>query len=263
MKKLIVILIFALLGISWVTAFNYIKHSDGIIILLYHKIDSKSHPLHQDLTVTPSAFEKQIQFFKKRGYHFLSAKELVQYYEKKDYDVRKGVMITFDDGTVDNYTQAWPVLKRADAQATIFLISDFIGQKRDWADEMTTFLTAEQITEMEKGGIDFGSHSATHPSLPGLNREEIKREAEISKTALEKILGQPVYFFSYPHGSYNREIIEVLRPQYKLACSLHGGINRKNTNPYALRRIKPNNSYIDFVFQIYISPFIEWIRSFQ
>jgi peptidoglycan/xylan/chitin deacetylase (PgdA/CDA1 family) len=264
MKKMVILLLLILFlaaGI-WMGILDH-QFSQGVLIVLYHKIEDFTGNSNRDLYVSPQEFEKQIVFLKSKGYHFLKDKEFVDFIEKPDAFIRKGVLITFDDGTADNYNTAFPIIKKHNINATIFLVSGFIGKSMNWGGTHETFLNELQIKEMKQYGLDFGSHTVTHPSLLGVSRERAEKEIRDSKTDLEKILGEAPLMFCYPYGSYTQESKQIVSTQYKCAASLHAGINCKDTDPFMLRRIKPNNSFIDFLFRIYTAPLYEMIRSLK
>jgi peptidoglycan/xylan/chitin deacetylase (PgdA/CDA1 family) len=219
------------------------SRNDQVLILLYHKIDRIRNPKYRDLFVSPEAFEKQIAFLHARDYSFLTAKDLIDFIETDRSFPIKNVFVTFDDGYLDAFNNALPVLQRYKAKGTIFLTTEFIGKNMKW---------------------DFGSHSLTHPSLPSISPEEIQAEVSESKSKLEALLNHSVDIFSYPFGSYNETIKKVvLESGYKCACSLHRGINTKVTDPFALRRMKPSNSFLQFLLLIHIAPFIEQARKIK
>jgi peptidoglycan/xylan/chitin deacetylase (PgdA/CDA1 family) len=240
------------------------SRNDQVLILLYHKIDRIRNPKYRDLFVSPEAFEKQIAFLHARDYSFLTAKDLIDFIETDRSFPIKNVFVTFDDGYLDAFNNALPVLQRYKAKGTIFLTTEFIGKNMKWNEQENFFLGPELIYEMEKQGIDFGSHSLTHPSLPSISPEEIQAEVSESKSKLEALLNHSVDIFSYPFGSYNETIKKVvLESGYKCACSLHRGINTKVTDPFALRRMKPSNSFLQFLLLIHIAPFIEQARKIK
>lgn len=100
------------------------------------------------------------------------------------------------------------------------------------------FLNWEEIKEMSKCGIDFGSHTLTHPNLTLLNKDELKREVLDSRKILEKILGREIRSFAYPYGSYNDRIKEMVKESnYSYARSGSEGFNAAGVDEFALKRI--------------------------
>ena len=142
----------------------------------------------------------------------------------------RGVVVTFDDGTEDNFTHAFPVLSQEKIPATIFVITQSIGT--------AGFLTADQIRTMHESGIDFGSHSDNHDYLPSLEPEQARRSLENSKKSLEQVSRLPVQFVSYPAGGHTTEIMQAAREAgYSAACTTNRGFRRFPVDLFALRRV--------------------------
>jgi peptidoglycan/xylan/chitin deacetylase (PgdA/CDA1 family) len=191
--------------------------------------------------VSPQSFEKQMSFLKNNAYQVISLDEYVQGSRAGKKFSHKTVVITFDDGYLDNYTNAFPVLKKYHFPATIFVIPDFMGAKN--------LLTWDQIKEMSQNGITIGSHTRHHVYLPRLTKEQIKDEIIGSKSFIERRLGVPVYYLSYPTGGFTEEIKAITAlAGYKAAFTTNRGDDRYNIDPYELDRIHVNNWDNDFYF---------------
>ncbi|MBA7597475.1 Poly-beta-1,6-N-acetyl-D-glucosamine N-deacetylase [subsurface metagenome] len=178
-----------------------------MLILTYHSVSNRRQ---DELAVSVENFDRQMKYFYKKGYRTIS---LAQAIEKKDLS-SKSFVITFDDGYQDNYTNAYLILKRYGFSATIFLITGYIGTDRFFKperyieryggrEEDYRFLNWEEIREMSNNGIEFGSHSITHPSLTSLSRKEAWREIKDSKLKIEAMIQKTIKFFSYPYGDFN------------------------------------------------------------
>jgi peptidoglycan/xylan/chitin deacetylase (PgdA/CDA1 family) len=118
------------------------------------------------------------------------------------------VAITFDDGLENFYELAFPILQRYGFSATVFLVSDYIGENTNWDYHKRRHMTWPQIAEMAAAGIEFGSHSATHQDLRGLSDEELQYELAGSKTYLESKLNRPVKYISYPFGRFDSRVAQ-------------------------------------------------------
>src|SRR5256714_4400504 len=219
--------------------------------------------------------------------------------------------ITIDDGYSDAYEIAFPLLNERQLPATIFVVTDFVDQKkwlwtdklrylvaragahtiegtldgRDFcvefeptdsvfraADRVNSLLKAitddekeaaiarmasafgldlpvappaeyasvtwEQIREMSRGGIEVGSHTASHPILPNVSREHVRRELVESRQRIAAETGRPVELFCYPNGNYNDAVRrEVERAGYTCAVTVECGLNDRHTDPLSLKRI--------------------------
>ncbi len=173
---------------------------------MYHSVREK--PVNEDaaeLSVRPAEFEKQLKFFKEKRMISLFASELKGRQSKHaDY-----VVITLDDGYEDNYTQVFPLLKKYNCKATIFMITSLIGQEG--------YLSAEQIREMtESGLVSVQSHTVSHEPLALGDKvyEDVDRELGESKAALEAISGAAVDSVAMPNGSFDDVVIEIAKKYY-------------------------------------------------
>ena len=179
---------------------NAYHYSPDTKILLYHLIADETYGDYPDLFVKEADFEAQLQEIQKRGYQTYFADELHK------IGAGKAVVITFDDGYLDNYTTAFPLLQKYGMKATVFLSSDLIGTEGH--------LTEAQIKEMQESGVfHFGSHTETHIKLGDAMTDVIETELSESKEAIEAITGTPVLSLAYPHGSYN-DMVELLAEKY-------------------------------------------------
>jgi peptidoglycan/xylan/chitin deacetylase (PgdA/CDA1 family) len=166
---------------------------------MYHSISDnlfgKSHPYYQ-INTSPRVFARQMRWLRQQGYRTM---DLVDMHKamKENRDLSKTVVITFDDGYRDFYSDAFDVLKQCGFTATIFLATDRI-QNEAASIEGADYLTWSEVRELHQGGIRFGSHTVTHPDLRSLGPERIEYELGYSKETIEQKLGSPVESFAYP-----------------------------------------------------------------
>lgn len=189
----------ALSGLSLFSKYDLINNiSKSIPILLYHRVGLEGDPL----TITISRFQKDIETLSQEGYTPLSLTQLKQHIKSPNNLLPpKPIIITFDDGYLDNYTNAFPILQRYSMKASFEIITGMVGQ--------TDRMNIPQIREMEAAGMDFGSHTVTHRFLADLNLKDATTELTQSKVDLEQILGKAVDFIAYPGGYYTAETIKL------------------------------------------------------
>lgn len=198
-------------------------------IMTYHHVTRLDVP--QPNTVSPQNFERHMAYLKKHQFHVIRLDTLVNAIQGRRRLPRKSVVITFDDGNEDNYANAFPILKKYQFPATIFVISDLVN-----ADG---YLSAQQMKEMSAYGIDIGSHTRGHPYLPELSSEDQRNEIHESKRRLEKELGVPVKYFAYPSGGFTEQIKRFVREAgYEGACTTNRGSDRWNRDVFELKRIR-------------------------
>lgn len=223
----------------------------GFTALMYHHIGNLDNPQEEQFpfTVSPKMLERQILFLKSEGYTLISLADLARAKKTGKTSIQKPVMLTFDDGYSDNYTFLFPLLKKYNIPAVIFLVTDKIGTP--------DYLTWEQIREMQSSRlVEFGSHTATHRRLRSLTNEEISEELVSSKKILEEKLSVPVTAFCYPFGAGGFD--KRVRPLVFQAGYLFDFSTKKGINPWpwkgktALLRAFPRGgeSLFDFHLQL-------------
>lgn len=199
-----------------------LKKEGGVTIIYYHAINDVVSGI-EELFVTPAAFDSQMAYLKDNGYTSITFDEI-----DNTENIKKPVIITFDDGYEDNYTNAYSILKKYGFKATIFLCSSVIDKP--------AYLKTPQIQEMSDI-ISFQSHTVTHPNLNKLKPEELDRELSESKNVLEQLTQQQVNVLAYPTGYYNQKVINAVSKYYKYAVTTEKGFYYKGDNPYTLKRI--------------------------
>jgi peptidoglycan/xylan/chitin deacetylase (PgdA/CDA1 family) len=216
-------------------------------ILMYHMIsDHKKNTKFNSLRVKVSEFEKQIKYLSDNNWTFFTMSELI---EKKDNLSEKSIAITFDDGYEDNFTNAFPILKKYNAKATIYLVID--RHNKEWSSKRKKKnssgelknepkLLDEQIVELINSGlIEIGSHTMTHDNLPTLSIEDKKVEIGDSKIKIEEKFKIKCNSFCYPFGLYDNEDIKVVRESgYTNATVTKKGIDDlSKSDLFELKRI--------------------------
>jgi peptidoglycan/xylan/chitin deacetylase (PgdA/CDA1 family) len=205
-------------------------------ILMYHSIDDDPSDVH---SVSPTAFEEQMRFLATKC-SVISLDQLVDCFSGKGSLPDNPVVITLDDGLANNYTTAYPILKKYHLPATVFVIPNRAAPCEISRTDKTRYMAWDQIREMNHNGISVGAHTISHRSLPTLTLEEVRSELLESKARLEQQLGQPVKFFAYPYGAFrdlNKDIMRMVADSgYACAVTSLSGANGRNTDLYALRR---------------------------
>ena len=225
-------------------------------IMMYHMIsDQLESTKKSGLRVSPDMFERHLKYFKDNGWKFIKMSEL-QLYENDN----KVVAITFDDGYLDNYTNALPLLKKYNACATLYLVID--RHKNDWSVKKNPKhntgvlaneekLSDDHIKEMLDSGVfELGGHTITHPYLPNISIEDKKYEMTECKNILETTFNTKVSSFAYPFGIYNAEDVKIIETSnFESAVTTDEGVANTNT-PYELKRIKASGKDIFFAFKL-------------
>jgi peptidoglycan/xylan/chitin deacetylase (PgdA/CDA1 family) len=198
---------------------------------MYHHVGDASEGA--GLNVSVENFERQMEFLKVHNFSVIGLDELIYRLKAGKKIPRNTTVITFDDGNLDNFKNAFPVLKKMNFTATIFVITSRINTEG--------YLSDEDLRILNDAGITIGSHTVTHAFMPDLKPEEVLLELRESKRELESILGHPVTIFSYPAGGFNGYARAMVKAAgYEGAVTTNWGKTRHD--PFALHRIKATDS---------------------
>jgi len=247
------------------------RRSTTVPILMYHRVPDidqcTTHPYFCTSTAA-GIFEQQIRFLHQNHYRAVSVPEAFRL-ARTAAPGEKLVGITFDDGYQDFYTNAYPILSRFGYSATVFLPTAYIGNASRSFKE-TDCLTWSQVRELRKSGVEFGSHTVTHPQLRTVGPELLRQEIWDSKHQIEDELGEPVETFSYPYAFPETDRGFVSRLQgllqesgYRSGVSTIIGRVRRSDNPLYLKRL-PVNSHDDLQFlRAKLEGGYDWVHAVQ
>jgi len=187
--------------------FNNNRVTKKLPILAYRRISPDGLN-----AVTPDFFEQQLQDLQKKGYYSASWENWQNAKRDKTPLPGKAVIMTFDGGYLDFFQYAWPLLKRYNFTATVFLVAESIGETNSWEKaefEEVKLMGWPEIRQLRDAGIEFGSMSATYQPLTTLSPTEIVREGAKSRAILERGLEKSIKCFAYPYGDVDK-IVEHL-----------------------------------------------------
>ena len=229
-----------------------------VLVLNYHKIDHT----FISLSVRPEDFDNQMKYLHDNGYHTINPDELYEALAGNGQLPENPVLITFDDGYEDNYTNAYPILKKYDFKATIFVVTGFLDRHKKG------YLSWDQAREMNQNGINIESHTVNHKSMTDLTDDELRSELVDSKKKAESELGHAVNYVAYPTGTYNLHIAQMVKEAgYKAAFTIKYGNVDKASNIFALERVPifhTEDTNKDFIERIRYQPIFEsfgWMKN--
>jgi peptidoglycan/xylan/chitin deacetylase (PgdA/CDA1 family) len=220
------------------------RSASVVPVLMYHSFqveEDRSTPY-----VSPGIFAHQMEFLSKNRYNVVNLDKVISYMTGKEKMPAKTVAITADDGCYNFYMNAYPVLKKYNLPATVFVITDKIGA--------VGYLGWKELREMSDSKlITIGSHTRSHPWIPSVSVESEKLWDELagSRDILEKGLGKSVDYICYPNGGFNDLTKETAKKAgYKGAFTTNPSKKSAINDIYAIRRIKMSSSSV--------SPIILW-----
>jgi peptidoglycan/xylan/chitin deacetylase (PgdA/CDA1 family) len=188
-----------------------------------------------DLIVDPANFMAELHAIRAGGYHTITQAQLFDALYKRAALPPKPVIISVDDGYVDDVRTILPDLKRMHMVATFFVIT---GRTTE-----PGFVTDAQIRELDHAGMDVGDHTAHHVDLRAITSSELAMETAGSRKVLERILGHPVYAFAYPFGAYNDAVVAAVKQAgFTLAYTTNSGSTETTSGPLTMPRIHVGRS---------------------
>lgn len=246
---IVIALLAAAIGIMWGISTDYKIY--GVPVLNYHQVNDEKQ---SSLTVKVDEFHRQMAYLHDHGYHTITLDELYDYVEKGTALPDKPIVLTFDDGYIDNYNNVLPILKEYNMKATLFMISDAVNTDR--------FLSIDELHKMEAGGFDVQGHTNHHKVLTHVDFTQLPDEIGGGKTTLEAILGEPVRYLAYPGGFNNGIVQHVTKTSgYKMAFTVQPGTVKPGDNLYALPRLavfEGDTTYLSFLLRLHCAPFIQY-----
>lgn len=219
-------------------------------ILMYHYISippEDADIYRTDLSVAPDDFREQMQYLADNGFTTIDLYDLSLAITAKIELPAKPVIITMDDGYLDNYTEAFPVLQELGLKATFFIVSEFVDFGREG------YMTWPMIEEMAAAGMRMEPHSRTHPDLRERDADFLIWEMQGPQETLAAHLGYTPRFFAYPGGSYDEDTIAMLQElDFWGAVSTAGGKWHGFNDRYEWTRVRMRNTthiaeFADFV----------------
>lgn len=237
-----------------------------MIVVTYHKIHDRFN------------FEKQIHFFV-RNFNVLSLDAFIEIGKGDNGFAKNDVLITFDDGDYTVYENAFPILKKYNCPAVLFVITSVIGTNEPfWWDEIAELdkgnnkvkqvkkvsnqerldylkvlrtkskpihyrqLTVDELKEMESHKIAICNHTHNHPLLDQCNDDEVRKEFELSKLFLISNGFKHYNVFAYPNGNFNSRV-EAIMVESDISCAFlfDHQLNKKQINPHQISRLSVND----------------------
>ena len=210
------------------------------LILMYHEVtnscllEKMSTKTQFSYVLDAKVFEKQVNYIKNNNYRTGSISDTLRKLRQEGFtgqsNTINNIVLSFDDGFIGNYENVFPVLLENDLSGNFFLIAGKIGERH--------MMSWDQIREMKKYGMHFGSHTVNHSLLGNLKPNEIFQELDTSKKIIEDQLGSRVEYITLPHGSYNKEYKPAaIKAGYLGGCTSDPGLNDRGTDPFYLKRM--------------------------
>ncbi len=227
-----IFLILVVIGLFWILGQYtfWLPHRSWKIprILMLHQVTADEPA--SGMNMQPEKFERLLQLLHKKNIKTLTMSEWLEHSQSQKLSHQKVVALTFDDGFLDNYTGAFPLLEKYHAKATIFLSPKFAAIEK---------MQPEHLAIMTKSGlVEFGAHTMTHPNLNNISDEQAMQEILDSKKWVEQQVGY-CYNFAYPFGRFSAKHMDMVKDAgFRSAVSTKKRIQSLSAeNLYCLPRI--------------------------
>lgn len=240
----------------------------SIRVLMYHRIAiPESDRELNEYEVDHRAFRRHIQWLDRWGYTTVTFNDYRLFLEGELDLPKKPVIITFDDGYLETYDIAFPILRDYGMKAVLFVVGDVSYETSSWEDDpqnVRPLFSRNQLLEMHAAGFEIGSHTLTHVKGTEKDPRTFRNEVSRSRILLEIVINAPVLTFAYPYGSVNEERKAIVADAgYRFACGSYSGPAVFGDDHYEIRRVKVLDSRNVFVFWFQLQPLYlhyRWVR---
>jgi len=251
-------------------------------VFMYHHVNPNKGDM---ITVTPEIFRSHLECIKEAGYKTLTLGQLRDYIDGEYDPGGKAVVLTFDDGYLDNFYFAFPLLKAYGVHAVVFIATGWVdkasGEGTDKAALEDEFKKAvpthaasktlmeegafsrvimdwDMVKEMARSGlVEFGSHTVTHAGCDSISTEEVQAELRDSKKRIEEELKRPCEYLCWPRGRFTGGSVAAAKGAgYRGVFTTEHGVVKKGSDPCAIKRIvvKDGPRWFKNRVRIYTSP---------
>ncbi|MDP2341195.1 MAG: polysaccharide deacetylase family protein [Deltaproteobacteria bacterium] len=213
----------------------------NVPVLMYHRVVARlPRAASSDFVVSRDTFRQHLRYLVERGLHTPTIAQALR--TTDPLTAERSILLTFDDGYVDNYTEALPLLLEHKLRATFFVVADQRRRRNFWdvdtANSNARLMEAHQLRAMVSAGMEIGSHSVSHPRLALLDDDAALLELRDSRRILEDIIGAPVDSFAYPFGSLSPRVKGLVRRAgYRAAFAVNSGPFDFHADPFEIRRV--------------------------
>jgi peptidoglycan/xylan/chitin deacetylase (PgdA/CDA1 family) len=202
-------------------------------VLIYHHVKPllpSDDAIERGLTVLPSHFEAQLRYLRTSEYHVITAGQLVRHLRTGSSLPANPVVLSFDDGYADMFSQVYGRLLRAHMKGTFFIVPSFLGTPR--------YLSWRQVEIMAAHGMDIEAHTMTHPDLTRISPRSVRWQLTEARRELRARLHRVVNVLAYPYGAYSPQVVAaVARAGYQAAFTTQQGWVESSAHPLIEPRV--------------------------
>lgn len=214
-------------------------------ILIYHHIrnfSDKDSENDRTFVVPADDFEEQLKYLQDNNFAAISFENLVDYFSGDFAMPAKPVIISFDDGLMNQYENALPLLKQYGFSATFFIFTNPVSKSKN-------YMTWENLGELIELGMEIGVHGHYHLYFDRISKKELDKELAGSKELIKKNIDYDARVVAYPFGTYNDEVIELIKQtNYSAARGIVNGVVHTKEDLYELDGYFVTDSFARFKY---------------
>lgn len=216
--------------------------STVIPILIYHSLKAQATERYRHFSMDPGRFTEHMEHIAAGGWNTLTVGQLSAALAGQVQSLpERPLVLTFDDGFEEMHSVALPVLTRLRLRSTVYIVTEHLGGQSRWLASVgegdRPMLTPGQVRDLDQAGVEIGAHGHRHAALDEMPFSQAVREIDVSRRALEEIVGHPVVTFAYPYGYHTGGIKRYLRASgFDSACAVKQALSHPDDDRFALAR---------------------------
>jgi peptidoglycan/xylan/chitin deacetylase (PgdA/CDA1 family) len=218
--------------------------AERVPVLMYHRVGDAHNDWEHKYCVSPQRFAEHMQILARAGWQAVSIGDFFAWLDGRVELPEQSFLLTFDDGFLGVHEHAAPVLASLGWPATVFLVSQLIGQRDAWCETQNPsgitypLMDVSHIRELRAQGFSLHSHTRSHADLPTLDDSELHSQLAGARDDLQILLGAAVDYLAYPYGHYDDRVLHATQAAgYRAAFSVQAGFNRRGIDRFRLRRL--------------------------
>jgi len=219
-------------------------NAERIPVLMYHRIGDAHNDWERKYCVSAAGFAAHMHMLAHAGWRAVTIDDFFVWLDGSVELPEQSFLLTFDDGFLGVHEHAAPVLTALGWPATVFLVSQLIGQRDAWCEAHNPsgvtypLMDASHIRELRARGFSFHSHTRSHADLPTLDDSALRDQLAGARADLQALLDDAVDYLAYPYGQYDDRVLHAAQAAgYRAAFSVQPGFNRRDIDRFRLRRL--------------------------
>jgi peptidoglycan/xylan/chitin deacetylase (PgdA/CDA1 family) len=211
---------------------------------MYHRVGEAHNDWEHKYCIGAERFADHMRTLARAGWRAVTIGDFFAWLDGRLELPDQSFLLTFDDGFLGVYEHAAPVLSALGWPATVFLVSQLIGQRDAWCETHNPsgitypLMDASHIRELRRQGFSFHSHTRNHADLPTLDDVALADQLAGAREDLHALLGEEVPYLAYPYGHYDDRVLNAAKAAgYRAAFSVQPGFNRRDVDRFRLRRL--------------------------